>query len=372
MSKRNVFEEVAGDVAAPAAVAKRRDPARRGIFVWLMILAMLVAVMVLVGGATRLTDSGLSITEWAPVMGALPPLSQADWDAAFEAYKQTTEFQVQNASMTLAEFKPIYWWEWGHRLLGRLIGVVWLVGFLWFLLRGRIPEGWTGRLLLVGVLGGLQGAIGWWMVASGLTGRLDVAPYRLAVHLGLAFFIFALLLWYALRLRLDPVATLSRRRQRITPMMVWSAVLIGAVFLQILSGALVAGLDAGRGYIDWPLMNGQFFPDTALDLNPVWMNVFENPGLAQFNHRMIAYLIVILAVLFVWRASRAGHDKVRAWGRRVGIVVLAQVVLGIVTVMHAAPLGLALAHQALALALIGALVHARFEIAYPSEQKISA
>ena len=372
MSTRSVFEEVAEDTKAPDTPSASRDPARRGIFIWLMILAALVAIMVLVGGAPRLTDSGLSITEWAPIMGAIPPMSAADWEAAFEAYKATTEFQEQNAWMTLADFKPIYWWEWGHRFLGRLVGVVWLAGFLWFLLRGAIPEGWTGRLLLPGVLGGLQGALGWWMVASGLTGRLDVAPYRLAAHLGLAFVIFALLLWLALRVRRNPVDTLARRRRRIMPLMGWSSVLIGLVFLQILSGALVAGLDAGRGFIDWPLMEGQFFPPNAFDLSPAWMNIFENAGLAQFNHRMLAYLIVIFALLFLMRSARSGHDKVKAWGRRVAIVIVAQAVMGIVTVMHAAPLGLALIHQALALVVVGALIHARFEIAYPSEQKISA
>ena len=336
------------------------------------MLGVLVAIMVLVGGATRLTDSGLSITEWAPVMGALPPLSTADWDAAFAAYKTTTEFQEQNNWMTLADFKPIFWWEWGHRLLGRLVGVVWLVGFLWFLARGRIPDGWTGRLFALGVLGGLQGAIGWWMVASGLTDRLDVAPYRLAVHLGLAFFIFALILWYALRIRRDAVETLERRRRRITSLMGWSSAMIALVFLQILSGALVAGLDAGRGYVDWPLMQGQFLPDEAFEMQPGWVNIFENPALAQFDHRMIAYLILAVTIAFVIRSGKVAHAKVRAWVRRVGVVVLAQVVLGIVTVMHAAPLGLALAHQALALLLVGALIHARFEIAYPGAQKISA
>ncbi|MFK7941691.1 MAG: COX15/CtaA family protein [Paracoccaceae bacterium] len=372
MSKRSVFEDVAGPAAAPVPAGASRDTSRTGIFIWLMILGLLVVVMVLVGGATRLTDSGLSITEWAPVMGALPPLSVADWDAAFAAYKTTTEFQEQNAWMTLADFKPIYWWEWGHRLLGRLIGVVWLVGFLWFLLRRRIPERWTGRLLLLGLLGGLQGAIGWWMVASGLTDRLDVAPYRLAVHLGLAFFIFALILWYALRIRRDPAETLERRRRRIVPLMGWSSLMIVLVFVQILSGALVAGLDAGRGHVDWPLMQGQFFPAEALDMQPVWLNIFENPALAQFDHRMIAYVIFLVTIAFVIRSFCVAHAKVRVWVRRVGVIVLAQMVLGIVTVMNAAPLGLALGHQALALLLVGALIHARFEIAYPGAQKISA
>lgn len=369
MSKRSVFEEVGTRQAETGPAAPTRAPARRAIFVWLMILALLVAIMVLVGGATRLTDSGLSITEWAPVMGALPPLSEADWTAAFTAYQGTTEFQEQNSWMTLADFKPIYWWEWGHRLLGRLIGLVWAVGFVFFLATRRIPEGWTTRLLLVGVLGGLQGAIGWWMVHSGLTGRLDVAPYRLAVHLGLAFAIFALLLWYALRIRHDSVETLARRRRRETALMGLSGFLVGLLFVQVLSGALVAGLDAGRGYVDWPYMQGQFFPEEAGQGEHAW-NPFENDALAQFDHRILAYLTFAAILFFAWRARRAGHRKVRAWGLRVAVVALVQVVIGIVTVMHAAPLGLALIHQVFALVLMGALVHARFEIAYPAEQRI--
>ena len=371
MSKRSIFEDV-GDTPTQTAqtTVAAREPARKGIFIWLMCLALLVAIMVLVGGATRLTDSGLSITEWAPVMGALPPMSDADWEQAFAAYKTTTEFQEQNKWMTLADFKPIFWWEWGHRQLGRLIGLVWAVGFLGFLFAGRIPQGWTGRLLLVGVLGGAQGALGWWMVASGLTGRLDVAPYRLAAHLGLAFLIFGLLLWYALKIRHDAVEILQRRRRRESNAMAWAGFLMALVFVQILSGALVAGLDAGRGHVDWPLMQGTFFPEDALTLTPVWLNIFESPGLAQFNHRIIAYVIAVVAILYVARSLRVGHKKVRSWGMRVGIVIAAQVVMGIVTVMNAAPLHLALIHQALALVLIGALVHARFEAAYPGEQRI--
>ena len=373
MSKRSVFEDVGGTKAEQIAVhapAKTREPWRKALFVWMMILALLVAVMVLVGGATRLTDSGLSITEWAPVMGALPPLSDADWQMAFDAYKSTTEYQEQNSWMTLSDFKPIYWWEWGHRQLGRVIGLVWLTGFLIFVLARRVPEGWTARLLLLGVLGGAQGALGWWMVASGLTGRLDVAPYRLAAHLGLAFAIFMLLLWYALKIRRDAVQTLTARRRREAGPMFWCGVMISLVLLQILSGALVAGLDAGRGHIDWPLMEGAFFPVDALEMTPVWINAFENPALAQFNHRMIAYVIAAVSLIFTWRMARSGHAKIKAWGWRVMAVVVAQVVMGIITVINAAPLGLALVHQALALILVGALIHARFETAYPGEQKI--
>ncbi len=372
MSQRSVFEDVSETVKPATGAPKSQEPSRAGIARWLNLLALLVVTMVLVGGATRLTDSGLSITEWAPVMGAIPPLSVADWDTAFAAYQQTTEFKEQNNWMQLADFKPIYWWEWGHRALGRLIGVVWLVGFMWFLLRGAIPQGWSFRLLLPGVLGGLQGVIGWWMVSSGLTDRLDVVPYRLAVHLGLAFVIFALLVWYALRVRRDEVATLQARRQRIHRLMFWINAIGLLVFVQILSGALVAGLDAGRGHIDWPLMEGQFLPEEAFDLSPVWLNIFENPALAQFDHRMLAYLIVIVAVFFVIRAQSIGHEATKRWVRWVGMAVVFQAVIGIATVMHASPLSLALVHQATALLLVWVIVRARFEIAYPSQQQITA
>lgn len=368
MAKRSVFEEVDERRAIPVA-APARVPARRAIAAWLWALALLVAAMVLVGGATRLTDSGLSITEWAPVMGVLPPLGEQDWQVAFAAYRTTTEFQEQNAWMTLEDFKPIYWWEWGHRLLGRLVGLVWAVGLVVFLARRAVPPGWTGRLVLPGVLGAAQGAIGWWMVASGLTGRLDVAPYRLALHLGLAFAIFGLLVWLALRVRPDEVATLAARRRRIGRVMGWTGWIGAVVFLQILSGALVAGLDAGRGYVDWPLMQGEWLPAEAFDLVPVWHNLFENPALTQFDHRVIAYLLLALSLLFIWR-GRTGHRVVRRWVRLTAAAIWVQAVIGIATVMHGAPLGLALIHQAGALMVTYVVLRTRFEAAYPREQRI--
>lgn len=368
MAKRSVFEEVGERRAAPVAAAGRA-PARGAISAWLWVLAVLVAAMVLVGGATRLTDSGLSITEWAPVIGVLPPLSDADWERAFGAYRATTEFQEQNAWMTLEDFKPIYWWEWAHRQLGRVIGLVWLAGLAWFLALRAVPAGWTGRLVLPGLLGGVQAAVGWWMVASGLMGRLDVAPYRLALHLGLAFAIFALLAWLALRVRLDEVATLAARRRRIGRVMSWTGWLGALVFLQVLSGALVAGLDAGRGYVDWPLMEGNWLPPGAFDLSPVWQNVFENPALAQFDHRILAYLLVVVAAAFVWRA-RTNHRVARRWVVLTGAAVFAQAAVGIFTVLNAAPLWLALLHQAGALVLTYAVVRVRFAAAYPPEQRI--
>jgi cytochrome c oxidase assembly protein subunit 15 len=376
MSKRSIFEDVGGgkaaaETAVPVPVPARSREARGAIALWLLLLAALTGVMVLIGGLTRLTDSGLSITEWAPVMGALPPLSGADWQAAFEAYKGTTEFQEQNAWMTLADFKPIFWWEWGHRLLGRLIGGVWLVGFLAFLAARRIPAGWTGRLILPGLLGGLQGAVGWWMVASGLTGRLDVASYRLALHLGLAFVIFMVLIWLALKVRLDDVALLKARRRRLPALMGVAGALTALVFLQILAGALVAGIDAGRGYVDWPLMQGQFLPDESFEMSPLWVNFFENPALVQFIHRMLGYFVLALGIIFALRCGRSGHGATRNLGRWAGVAIMAQVLIGIVTVMHGSPLEVALFHQAGALVVIALLIRAKFEIAYPGEQTIA-
>ncbi|MEO1468599.1 MAG: COX15/CtaA family protein [Pseudomonadota bacterium] len=380
MAKGAVFEEVgaAGRREAEAAAPTRpvRGPAgdagggaRMAIALWLWALAALVAVMVLVGGLTRLTDSGLSITVWAPVMGAIPPLSDADWQAAFDAYKTTTEYQEQNAWMTLDDFKPIYWWEWGHRQLGRFIGLVWAVGLGAFLLARAVPRGWTWRLVLPGVLGGVQGAIGWWMVASGLTDRLDVASYRLAVHLGLAFVIFGLLVWAALRIRLPEAEVMQARRRRAggRGMVAGFGVLL---FAQILVGALVAGIDAGRSFTDWPLMSGQFFPETALDLEPVWVNFFENAGLVQFVHRMLGYVVLVVGLLVAWRLMRRAERSVRWHGIALGVLVLAQTVLGIVTVLYAAPLEIAIWHQAGGLALMGVLVSTAFVLAYPPQTRI--
>ena len=369
MAKRSVFEEV-GERQAASAPKPAGAPARGAIAAWLSLLAALVVVMVLVGGATRLTDSGLSITEWAPVMGVLPPLSAEDWEGAFAAYQQTTEFQRQNAWMTLEDFRPIYWWEWVHRFLGRAIGVVWLVGFVGFLVARAVPPGWTGRLVLPAALGALQGAIGWWMVASGLTGRLDVAPYRLMVHLGLAFAIFALLAWLALRILPDEVATLAARRRRIGWVMRWTTWLGALAAVQILSGALVAGLDAGRGYVDWPLMEGSWFPPESLDLSPAWVNAFENPALAQFDHRVIGYLLLVVTAVYVLQCIRTRHREVRRWVAMTGAAILLQAVIGVVTVMHASPIGLALLHQAGAMIVTFLIVRTRFAAGYPPEQRI--
>jgi cytochrome c oxidase assembly protein subunit 15 len=376
---RAIFEDVSDrkEEARPAApkpgeAEARRRGARRAIAAWLFVLAGLVAVMVLVGGLTRLTDSGLSITEWRPVTGALPPMSAEAWQEEFDKYRAIPEYQLLNKGMSLEEFKFIYWWEWGHRQLGRLIGLVWAVGFVWFLVRRRIPPGWTGRLLIPGALGGVQGFIGWWMVSSGLEGTMvDVASYRLATHLGLAFVILALLLHFAWELRRDASDLLQARRRRFGGAMTFASVMLGLTFVQIILGALVAGIDAGRGYIDWPLMGGEFLPSESFDYAPLWSNFFENPALVQFNHRMAGYLLFAVGVVFWWRLRRQGHAGLRNWANWVLVMLFGQIVLGVVTVINAAPLHWAILHQAGALALWGLVLRARFEAGWPREERIA-
>ena len=365
-NKRSIFEDVATDKPAETApkgglIDAGKTGARRAIAAWLLVLFALVAAMIIVGGLTRLTDSGLSITEWKPVTGAIPPMSEAVWQEEFAKYKEIPEYQIQNKGMSLSEFKVIYWWEWGHRQLGRIVGLVWALGFFYFLIRRQIPKGWTGRLVLVGALGGLQGAIGWWMVSSGLSGRmLDVASYRLATHLGLAFVILALLAWFAWQLQRSEMELFQARRGQENRLVTLATVLLVLAFVQILSGALVAGIDAGRGYIDWPMMNGEFLPSESFDYEPFWSNFFENPALVQFNHRLLGY-ITLLVTLYLWYSSRSSAivatRRAFVW---VLAAVLAQMVLGIITVLNAAPWQWAILHQLGAIIVIVSVLHARF------------
>ena len=240
--KRSIFEDVSSDTPMQTApkgglIDKGRGGARGAIAAWLMLLFAMVALMIVVGGLTRLTDSGLSITEWALVKGALPPLNAVDWGVVFEKYKTSPEFLLQNTEMTLEEFKSIYWWEWGHRQLGRFVGLVWAVGLAFFAMTKRIPAGWLPRLLFIGILGGLQGAIGWWMVSSGLNGRMiDVASYRLAIHLGLAFFILGVIAWYIWSLRRKEAELFQARRQSDAGLARLGAVLLVLAFAQVLLG----------------------------------------------------------------------------------------------------------------------------------------
>lgn len=310
---------------------------------WLLLIALMVYLMILVGGATRLTDSGLSITEWQPLLGAIPPMSDADWQDAFHKYQtMTAQAQVLNAGMDVNAFKGIYWWEWGHRQLGRTIGVVFLIPFLFFWLTGRTTRKLMPHLIVLFVLGGLQGAIGWWMVASGVNSELtSVAPYRLMTHFGLALLIIAYCFWLWLELG-------AKRREAPAAAKPWVNAIIWIVGIQMALGALVAGLDAGRGYTDWPLMSGKVIPETLWALDPFWRNFFENEATTQFLHRLTAYGLLGVAGWCAWR-FRATHWSLFTL---FGGLVVAQAVLGIATLMHAAPLDMSLTHQALGVVVV--------------------
>jgi len=433
--KRQLFEEVASPEAARAAatpglIDQGSTAARGAIRVWLMMLFALVVIMIAVGGLTRLTDSGLSITEWRPITGALPPLTAADWQSEFEKYQQIDEFRIQNQWMELSDFKVIYWWEWGHRQLGRVIGLVWALGFFGFLVAGCLPKGrdgllplvlalvcaggaigvavagasvppevatwgvpgalaaaaacviwyllsankdWTSRLLFLGVLGGLQGAIGWWMVASGVTtgeGMVDVASYRLATHLGLAFLILGVIAWHIFQLGRQERELMQARRAKEAKLWGMSTGLLHLSFVQILLGALVAGIDAGRSYTDWPLMAGQFLPPMMWDLEPVIRNFFENAGTVQFIHRVTGYVLLLFAI-GLWVASRKLSRKAtkRAVDWAMAMVIV-QMVIGIVTVLNAAPWYWAILHQFGAVVLITLILRARFLARYPLPQSV--
>ncbi|NVK15671.1 MAG: COX15/CtaA family protein [Rhodobacteraceae bacterium] len=373
MSKRSIFEEVEGEktdapAVQPGLIDRGRGGARKAIRAWLMVLFALVVAMIVVGGLTRLTDSGLSITEWRPVTGAIPPMSEAEWQAEFDKYKEIDQWRIQNQWMELSDFKSIYWWEWGHRQLGRFIGVVWALGFFGFLAARKIPAGWTGRLLLPGLLGGVQGAIGWWMVASGVTqgeGMTAVASYRLAVHLGLAFVILGFIAWYVLMLGREERELMQARRAKEAKLFSLSTGLMHFAFLQILLGALVAGIDAGRSYTDWPLMGGQLIPPNPFMIEPVWKNFFENPGLVQFIHRVAGYLLFAFAVVAWLRGRNSAHARTRFAFNAVFAALSVQVLLGIITVVYAAPLHAAITHQLVAVGVWVLILRARFLSAYP-------
>ncbi|WP_281707734.1 heme A synthase [Phaeobacter italicus] len=374
MSKRSIFEDVSGDQpqerpqAQPGGIDRARRGARGAIRAWLSVLFALVVAMIVVGGLTRLTDSGLSITEWRPVTGAIPPLSEADWQAEFEKYKQIDQWRIQNQWMQLEDFKVIYWWEWGHRQLGRVIGLIWAVGFLGFAVARQIPVGWAGKLLLPGLLGGLQGGIGWWMVASGVTqgeGMTAVASYRLATHLGLAFVILGVISWFMFQLGREERDLMQARRAKESKLFSLSTGLLHFSFLQIILGALVAGIDAGRSYTDWPLMGGQIIPPDPFMIEPLWKNFFENPGLVQFIHRVSGYLLLAFGVVVWLRGRNSAHPRTQFAFNAVFAALLLQMVLGIVTVLYAAPWQIAILHQLMAVCLWVLILRARFLSAYP-------
>ncbi len=325
----------------------------RAVRIWLMTVAALIFLMVIVGGATRLTDSGLSITEWQPIMGALPPMSDAAWQEAFAKYKEIPEYKIVNKGMSLDEFKSIFWWEWAHRFLGRFIGIAYFVPMLLFWRRGMLPDRYKPHFAGIFVLGGLQGALGWYMVKSGLVDRVDVSQYRLAAHLGLAVLIYGAVVW--LVLRLSPAQGSASRSGAPRMARSLASLLVGLVFLQVMAGALVAGMHAGLIFPTWPDMNGDFVPQGLMAASPWILNFFENATTVQFDHRILAYVICAVAVwqlVVIMRAASEGAVALSAV--LVCLAVFAQVGLGIWTLLSGVKLELALAHQAGAIVLFTA------------------
>lgn len=325
----------------------QRSPA---VAVWLFVLAALVLCMIVLGGATRLTHSGLSITEWKPVRGVVPPLNDVQWQAEFANYRKIPEYRLVNRGMSLAAFKGIYWWEWAHRLLGRLIGLFTIVPLAWFLIQRELPRRLIWRCVAILALGALQGLIGWWMVASGLEHRISVAPERLAIHLGTALVLFVALIWTGLEAWEGP--------DRVRPSPRWvraSTVILGLVFFQMLLGALVAGNRAGLVYNDWPLMNGHFLPPVSWR-GGVIRAFLHDQALVQFDHRLGAYFLLVAASAYGFAALRA---TVLPETVKIGLLTLAglvwlQALLGVATLMAVAPLWLSILHQTLAVVVLGA------------------
>ncbi|MEX0344038.1 MAG: COX15/CtaA family protein [Rhizobiaceae bacterium] len=354
-----------------APIARRDEEARNRALVrgWLYVVLVVLFALVLVGGATRLTDSGLSITEWKPIHGVIPPLSSADWAEEFEKYKQIPEYEQINQGMSLAEFKVIFWWEWGHRLLARGVGFVFAIPLAFFWLTGRLESQLKPKLLGILALGGLQGAIGWWMVVSGLVDRVDVSQYRLATHLTLACIIFAATVLVARGLAPhseDHAATSTQR---------FAGFIVLAILVQIYLGGLVAGLDAGLAYNTWPLMDGRWWPGDLMVIEPAWRNFFENPKTVQFIHRLGAYAVLLLVF---WHAisTAAGEGASSTHARRAFLLVAltaTQALIGIVTLVMQVPLHWALAHQGMALIVLGfACAHWRgTKGAYAPETEVS-
>jgi cytochrome c oxidase assembly protein subunit 15 len=338
-------------IAIPEDIGDERGRSLRNralVRAWLYCVLVVLFALVLVGGATRLTNSGLSITEWNPIHGVIPPLNQAEWQEEFAKYQQIPEYRQINKGMSLGDFKSIFWWEWTHRLLARGVGVIFFVPFLLLLLSRRIEQGLAPKLAGLFVLGGLQGAIGWWMVASGLSVRTDVSQYRLATHLTVACLIFTAIMVVARGLAPHSEPPADRGTQR------FAGWLVVAVLAQIYLGALVAGLNAGMSYNTWPLMDGSVVPRGLFVIDPAWRNVFENPKTVQFVHRCGAYAVFLLALWHMAFAMRRRPGSTHA--RRAAVLfalVALQAAIGISTLVLQVPLHLALTHQAMALVVLG-------------------
>jgi cytochrome c oxidase assembly protein subunit 15 len=338
-----------------------RSDRSRPVAIWLFAVAALVLAMVVVGGATRLTDSGLSITQWKPVSGALPPMSASDWNEEFARYKEIPQYAQLNKGMSLEAFKTIYWWEWSHRLLGRLLGAAFGLPFLWFLVRREIPRRLVWRCAVLFALGGLQGLVGWWMVSSGLSERISVAPERLMTHLGLAFLLLGAMVWTGLDAWAGAPRFPSPSRWSLGA---WA--LIALIYLQILLGALVAGNDAGLVYNDWPLMNGALFPKDYAGAS-LWATMAHSQAAVQFHHRILAYVLLVAALATAVGAMRSRYlpSGAKALGLALGGGVLMQAGLGVATLMSHVPIALGMAHQVMAALVLSLAVAFAWRVRRP-------
>ena len=344
------------DSPVPVRLPRAEERQRRAVAGWLLAVAALVWAMVAIGGATRLTGSGLSIMEWAPLRGFLPPLSDAEWNRLYDLYRTIPQYQLVNAGFGLDGFKQIFWLEWIHRFWGRLIGLAYAGGLLWFWLRGAIPTGYGRRLVLFLALGGAQGAIGWFMVASGFEAdRTAVSPYRLVVHLGFALVLYAALLWTALDL-LRPSPAPTAAETRLKP---WVHAAAGLAFLTMLAGGFVAGTRAGFSFNTFPLMDGQWLPDGYWQLSPAWHNMTANVLAVQFNHRLLATATLAVACFAAWRAWR-GLPQGAARTGAIGLAgsLLLQYALGVAALIAVVPVSLGTLHQAVAVLVLSAAVFA--------------
>ena len=327
------------------------DSGRKPIAVWLLICCAMVFCTLVVGGVTRLTESGLSIVEWQPLLGAIPPLTHAEWLTMFEKYQQIPQFHQVNYDMTLEGFQFIFWWEWAHRQIGRVIGLVFFIPLVWFWTRGMIPRGYKLKLVGFLILGGLQGAMGWYMVKSGLVNDVRVSQYRLTAHLGLAFLVFGLMFWTALGLLRERAVYPSAPRY----VRKFALIVLAVVSLMVLSGGFVAGIRAGLAYNTFPLMNGHIVPPDLFAMEPWWVNFFSNITTVQFDHRLIAYSLMVLVPMLWWKVQRAA-PQARGAANAMLVMLVVQVCLGIATLLHQVPVALASLHQAGAMILFAKLI----------------
>jgi len=327
------------------------------VVIWLLTGCFLIYVMVVVGGITRLTGSGLSITQWKVVTGTLPPLSEESWQKEFDSYKQTPQYQLINSDFTLSDFKGIYWWEYIHRLLGRLIGIIFLIPFIWFWIKKKLPDGFFKKAMILFFLGGFQGFLGWFMVKSGLSENIYVSHYRLAIHLISAFTVFGFTYWYALALT-SPRSSEQKEGSKIKRPAI---LLFAVVIVQIIYGAFVAGLKAGYGYPTWPKMGDQWVPEDVTALEPAWINFLEGHAGVQFIHRYLAYVVVLIVGIIFYRAQKTSITSAqRNIINTLGIIVLTQFILGVITLLYGVPIVIAVLHQTGAFFLFAAsllLIH---------------